>query len=113
MVFKNETLKPQAAKNLCLATSEQMIGPYAEVTGPIATKPPNWIEGPTAIKIGDKVIIYYDCYQGGHYGACESADMRNWTDITSQLSLPKGIKHGTVIAVPRTVITNLTRALGA
>jgi hypothetical protein len=110
MVFKNETLKPEA-KNLCIASSSQMIGPYTNVTGPIATKPSNWIEGPTAIQIGGKVIIYYDCYQAGHYGACESTDMQNWTDITPQISVPSGIKHGTVIAVPGRMITNLTGAL--
>jgi len=111
LIFKNETLKPEAAKNLCLATSDHMMGPYADITGPIATKPPNWIEGPTAIQIGDRVILYYDCYQDGHYGACESTDMQNWTDITPRLSLPNGIKHGTVIAVPGTAVSRLTRTL--
>jgi hypothetical protein len=111
LIFKNETLKPKAAKNLYVATSNQMIGPYADINGPIGTQPPNWIEGPTAIQIGEKVILYYDCYQGGCFGACESTDMQNWTDITSQLSLPKGIRHGTVIAVPKTVISNLTSVL--
>ena len=110
MVFKNETLKPEA-KNLCIASSNQMMGPYTDITGPIATKPVNWIEGPTAIQIGGRVIIYYDCYQAKHYGACESTDMQNWTDITPQLSLPTGTKHGTVIAVPGSVVSNLMSGL--
>jgi hypothetical protein len=112
LIFKNETLKPQPAKDLYLATSDLMPGPYGNITGPIATKPPHWVEGPTAIQIGDKVIIYYDCYLGGHFGACESSDMQNWTDLTPQLSLPKGIRHGTVIAVPGSVISNLISASG-
>ena len=111
MIFKNETETPVPAKDLYLATSDKMMGPYSNITGPITTNPPNWIEGPTAIQIGDKVIIYYDCYRAKHFGACESTDMQNWTDITPQLSLPKGIRHGTVIAVPGSVITNLMSAL--
>lgn len=111
MIFKNETLKPEPAKNLYLASSDSMTGPYTNITGPLATTPAHWLEGPTAIQIADKVIIYYDCYQEGHFGACESADMRTWADITPQLSLPKGIRHGTVIAVPGPIISNLIRAL--
>jgi hypothetical protein len=111
MVFKNETSKPEPAKNIYLASSDKMMGPYTDITGPIAALPPHWIEGPTAIQIGDNVIIYYDCYRDGRFGACESTDMQNWTDITPRLSLPKGIHHGTVIAVPGPVISNLINTL--
>jgi hypothetical protein len=111
MIFKNETLKPEPAKNLYLASSDSMTGPYTNITGPIPTQPAHWLEGPTAIEINDKVILYYDCYQAGHFGACESSDMRTWTDITPRLSLPKGIRHGTVIAVPASVISSLITAL--
>lgn len=113
MIFKNETLKPEPAKDLYLASSDHLAGPYGDVTGPIATNPPHWVEGPTAIQIGSKVIIYYDCYGSGRFGACESADMRNWTDITPQLSMPNGIRHGTVIAVPGSVISNVINAPAA
>ena len=107
MIFKNETLKPTPAKNLYWATSDTMMGPYTNITGPIATQPPNWIEGPTAIEIDGKVIIYYDAYHAGRYGASQSSDMRNWTDLTPQLSLPKLIRHGTVLAVPGAVVSKL------
>jgi hypothetical protein len=107
MMFKNETLKPAPAKNLYLASSDSIMGPYTNITGPIATLPPHWVEGPTAIQIGDKVIVYYDCYLAHHFGAIESTDMQKWTDITSQLELPKGIHHGTVIAVTGSVIASL------
>jgi hypothetical protein len=107
MVFKNETLSPDPAKNLYLASSDTMMGPYTDIAGPIVTQPLHWVEGPTAIQIGDKIIIYYDCYRDHHFGAIESTDMENWIDITSQLELPKGIRHGTVIAVSSSVITSL------
>jgi len=111
LIFKNETLKPEPAKDLYLASSDRMTGPYTNITGPISTEPAHWVEGPTAIVIKDKVIIYYDCYREGHFGACESADLQTWADITSQLSLPKGIRHGTVIAVPGSNIASLIGAL--
>jgi hypothetical protein len=107
LIFKNETLKPTPAKDLYLASSDSMMGPYTDITGPITTLPPHWIEGPTAIQVGEKVIIYYDCYTLHHFGACVSTDMQNWSDITSQLELPKGIRHGTALAVPDSVIARL------
>ncbi len=112
LIFKNETRFPDPAKDLYLATSDKMAGPYTNVTGPIATTPPQWVEGPTAIQIGNKVILYYDCYFAGHFGACKSTDMQRWTDITDQISLPKGIRHGTVLAVPGSVISHVLRTLG-
>jgi hypothetical protein len=111
LIIKNETLKPEPAKNFYIASSDKMTGPYTNLTGPIAIQPPHWVEGPTAIQIGDKVILYYDCYHDGHFGACESTDMKHWTDLTPQLSMPKGIRHGTVLAVPDSVVSQLLDAL--
>jgi hypothetical protein len=107
LIFKNETLKPQPAKDLYLADSPAMMGPYTNITGPIPTQPAHWIEGPTAIEINGKVIIYYDGYLSGHFGACTSSDLRHWTDITPSLSMPPGCHHGTVIAVPSSVISQI------
>jgi hypothetical protein len=109
LIFKNETLRPQPAKNLYRAESSSMSGPYTNITGPIPTNPSNWIEGPTAIEINGKLVIYYDCYASDHYGACESGDLLHWTDLTPSLSMPAGCRHGTVIAVPSSVISNLLR----
>jgi hypothetical protein len=107
LIFKNETKLPTPQKNIWLATSDNMAGPYSPPIGPIKTEPDSWVEGPTAIKIGDNYIIYYDCYRAHHFGAIKSTDMQNWEDITSQLSMPKGIRHGTVIAVPSSVVATL------
>jgi hypothetical protein len=112
LIFKNETQSPVPAKNLYLATSNSMLGPYTHVTGPIATRPAHWIEGPTAIQIGNRVVIYYDCYMEGHFGACETTDMESWQDDTPLLSMPKGMRHGTVVAVPGSVVSNLLNTPG-
>ncbi len=107
LIYKNEVLKPVKQKNLWLATSDQMTGPYENITGPLPTKPSTWVEGPTAIKIGDDYIIYYDCYGDHHFGAIRSKDMQNWEDATPQLSMPAGIRHGTVLEVPGEVVAKL------
>jgi hypothetical protein len=37
----------------------------------------------------------------GHYGAVSSTDLVNWTDISSQVSLPAGIRHGTAFMITK------------
>ena len=56
-------------------------------------------EGPTAMKVGNKWIVYFDKYMIGHYGAVSSPDLVHWTDISDQISLPTGIRHGTVFKI--------------
>lgn len=107
LIFKNETLFPYAQKNLWMATSNSMAGPYGNLTGTIKTVPPSWVEGPTLIKIDNYYVLYYDCYMNQHFGAARSTDMYNWKDVTSRLSMPKGIRHGSVLAVPSDIVTNL------
>jgi hypothetical protein len=106
LIFKDETLTP-TKKNLRLAWSDSMDGPYTDVSEPF-TRP--WVEGPTAIQIGDYKLVYFDCYRDHHYGAMRSKDMKTWQDITDQLSMPPGIRHGTVIAVSAQVMTSLAAA---
>ena len=110
LIFKDEVLKPEPQKNLWLASSDKMTGPYDNITGPLPANPPKWVEGPTAITIGDDTIIYYDCYGKNHFGAIRSRDMRKWEDVTSRLSMPSGIRHGTVLEVPGDVIAKLLQA---
>jgi hypothetical protein len=34
----------------------------------------------------------------------KTQDFKTWEDVTKQLSLPPGARHGTVLRVPETVI---------
>jgi sucrose-6-phosphate hydrolase SacC (GH32 family) len=103
LIFKNETLHP-LAKFLCMASSDDIQGPYANVTSSFTR---TWVEGPTAIKIGDYFIVYYDCYRDHHYGAVRSKDMVHWEDITSLVSFPSGMRHGTVLEVSGDVVRKI------
>jgi hypothetical protein len=107
LIVKDETLLPAAKKNLRIASSDDINGPYTNLSEPFTRQ---WVEGPTAIQIGADVIVYYDCYKDKHYGAVRSKDMKTWEDVTSQMVFPPGLRHGTVIAVPLDVITNLATA---
>jgi hypothetical protein len=110
LIFKNETDNPFPQKNLWMATGYDVAGPYGTLTGAIKTNPPSPVESPTVIKIGTNYILYYDCYTQGHYGAVRSTDMRHWQDISPELSMPQGIRHGSILAVPSSVVANLLHA---
>ncbi len=71
-----------------------------------------WCEGPTAIKIGDEHLVYFDAYQKKHYGAMRSRDLQTWEDVTDKMSFPDEgtaarMRHGTVIEVPHALVENL------
>jgi hypothetical protein len=44
-------------------------------------------------------IIYFDKYTEHQYGALSSTDLQHWTDISDRISMPKGIRHGSVFSV--------------
>jgi Arabinosidase BT_3657-like, N-terminal len=50
------------------------------------------------------------CYRDHHYGAVRSQDLVNWEDVTKQLSMPKGLRHGTAIAVEPEIVERLRNA---
>jgi len=99
MVFKDERPKP-LRKVLLTAVSDSATGPFQVVSQPF-TKP--WAEGPTLLEIGGEVYCYYD-FSGSGYGVSKSTDMIHWQDMAYQLKMPKGMRHGTVLAVPGSVV---------
>jgi len=97
MFLKDETLKPVAQKNLRTAASNTLTGGYSNPSAPITGN--YWAEGPTAIKIKNTWVVYFDKYAQGKYGAVSSTDLKRWKDISDQINLPKGLRHGTVFAI--------------
>ena len=96
MFLKDETRQP-AQKNLKICYSETLTGPYTAASAPITGK--YWAEGPTTLKIDGKWLVYFDKYTEHKYGAILSADLKNWQDVSDQVSLPKGIRHGSVLQI--------------
>jgi predicted GH43/DUF377 family glycosyl hydrolase len=97
MFLKDETLAPPQ-KNIRIATSEKLTGPYSELSAPVTGN--YWAEGPTVTTIGENWVVYFDKYREGKFGAITSADLKNWKDISDKISLPTGIRHGTIFKVP-------------
>lgn len=108
MFFKDETKLPTPMKNLRIATAPAITGPYTVEQIPI-NPPGSWAEGPSALEIGNEVILYFDSYTQHHYSALSSTDLHSWKDITKDLSMPKGIRHGTAFKVPGGLVKKLLR----
>jgi len=104
LVVKDETRNP-VRKNLRLAVSDLAQGPYSPAGKPFTI---DWAEGPSPVQIGSEYYVYFDHYADPkYYGAMKSADLEAWQDISSQVSFPKGIRHGTVLKVPASVVSKL------
>jgi len=106
MFMKDETREP-AQKNLKIAYADNLTGPYTAAGKPITGN--YWAEGPTSMKKGETWIVYFDKYRDHKYGAIQSTDLINWTDISDRISLPKGLRHGTIFTVNKDVYNLLEK----
>jgi hypothetical protein len=105
MFFKDETRHPVVQKNLHYAVSARATGPYGPASAPMTGQ--YWAEGPSAIKIGNRWIVYFDKYREHRYGAVASSDLKQWEDISAQVQFPQGVRHGTVLRVSQPVLAKL------
>jgi beta-xylosidase len=113
LLVKDETRHP-ARKYLQLAEAPDLQGPFGKLGAPI-TPPGLWTEGPTALQVGEDVIVYYDAYTARHYGALRSRDLVHWEDVTKEMSFPdegtpQRMRHGTAIKVPAALLAQLRAA---
>ncbi|EDY82003.1 glycosyl hydrolase, family 43 [Verrucomicrobiia bacterium DG1235] len=106
MFFKDESNYPSPMKNLRLAIAENVEGPYTVVEDYI-TPPDSWVEGPTSVRIGDYVYLYFDAYSDGNYGVLRSKNLKEWVNVSSELSMPDGIRHGTAFSVEKEIVDAL------
>jgi hypothetical protein len=96
MFLKDETKTPPQ-KNIRITVSKKLTGGYDKPSAPITGK--YWAEGPTTLKTGNKWIVYFDKYMDHRYGAVESTDLKTWEDVSDKLSMPAGLRHGTVVVI--------------
>ncbi|MFI0430310.1 alpha/beta hydrolase fold domain-containing protein [Mariniflexile sp. HMF6888] len=96
MFLKDETKKP-AQKNLKIAFSDHLTGPYTNASEPITGN--YWAEGPTAIQIDGNWMVYFDKYTEKKYGALRSKNLKTWEDISDNIQFPKGARHGSVFKI--------------
>ncbi|MEO6569115.1 MAG: glycoside hydrolase family 43 protein [Opitutaceae bacterium] len=113
LIVKDETVSPPK-KYLQIARAPDLQGPFESLAQPFTPKGV-WVEGPTATKVGEDYIVYYDAYIEEHYGALRSRDLKNWEEVTAKMTFPDEgtpvrMRHGTVIAVTPDVISTLLKA---
>lgn len=99
LIVKNENSNPPQ-KNIRIVVGKK---PYS--FDPKMVSPPitgnYWAEGPSPLQVGEYVYIYFDKYRDHRYGAVRSKDMLHWEDVSDQIVMPAGIRHGTVFTVSK------------
>jgi alpha-L-fucosidase len=103
LVFKDNS---RPMRNLRVAFGDSALGPWREVAEPFTSQ---FTEGPSAIKLGDDWIIYFDSYRSQTYGAMKTRDFHTFTDISDEVSFPADHHHGTALRVPRKVLDYLLK----
>jgi beta-xylosidase len=104
LIFKDERQNP-VKKNLRVAIADSAEGPYGQISEPFTR---DWVEGPSAIKIGDDWLVYYDQYRDRRYGAMKSRDLKSWQDISKDLSFPADHRHGSVLRISAPIAKKLS-----
>lgn len=105
LVIKDNT-RPN--RNIKVAFANNPLGPYSKASEPLT---PNFTEGPTVAKVGDDYLIYYDQYRDKIFGAMKTKDFKTFTDVTKEVSLPQGHKHGTILVVKKRTVKHLLKQM--
>ncbi len=96
MYFKDERVTP-LRKQVLLATGPSVRGPWT-VQGDAFSE--EWSEGPSALRVGDHVVVFYDHYRAPEgYRAMRSRDRIYWQNATPMISFPPKSKHGSFLKI--------------
>ena len=101
MVIKDNT-RPN--RNLQISFANSPYGPWSQPSAPFTDF---LSEGPNIVKVGDEYIVYYDDYGKKVYGAQSTKDFVEFTDITDEVSIPDGHKHGTIFRAPQSLVQKM------
>ncbi|PHN02438.1 glycoside hydrolase family 43 protein [Flavilitoribacter nigricans] len=104
LVLKDNT-RPE--RNLKVAFGPSPLGPYKNISEPFTGQ---FTEGPTLIRKDDAWYIYYDAYELKRYGLHKTTDFIHFEDVSDQVKLPEGHKHGTIFKADRRLLKNLIKA---
>lgn len=100
LIVKDETVNPPR-KHLRIARAASPAGPFTALSAPFS---PDWVEGPTAIVLGEWTYVYYDRYRDKAWGAARSRDLKTWEDVSDRLQMVPGARHGTIVKAPLSLI---------
>jgi hypothetical protein len=105
LVLKDNT-RPN--RNIKVAFAADPLGPYSPASEPFT---PLFSEGPAVAKVKEDYLIYFDLYREKIYGAVRTRDFKNFTDITKEVQVPAGHKHGTIIPATKKTIRTLKKSV--
>lgn len=106
LVLKDNT-RPN--RNLKVAFSDNPLGPWKNISEPFTAFK---TEGPTAVKPASDWLIYYDSYRDQTYKASKTKDFIHFEDVSNEISIPEGHKHGTIFKANEQVLINLKKFFG-
>lgn len=101
LVFKDNT-RPE--RNILASFASSPAGPYGNPTHHFTEM---YTEGPSVAHVGEDWLIYFDSYRNKTYNAVLTKDFQTFTDVSDQISIPEGHKHGTILKVPFSIVENL------
>lgn len=103
LVLKDNT-RPE--RNLKVAFSKSPMGPWTNISKPFSDK---FTEGPSVIQLKKEWLIYFDSYQKKIYEAVSTTDFKEFSNVTTDVRVPEGHKHGTIVPVKRKIIRQLIK----
>ncbi|WP_300598217.1 glycoside hydrolase family 43 protein [Niabella sp.] len=103
LVLKDNT-RPE--RNLKVAFSNNAAGPWKNVSTPFSD---NFTEGPSVVRVKDRWLIYYDSYRKKIYEVMATKDFQHFKDVTNQVTVPEGHKHGTIVPVKKKLVRQLVK----
>lgn len=103
LVLKDNT-RPN--RNLKVAFANSATGPYKNISTPFTS---SLTEGPSVLRLKDEWLIYYDAYQKKTYDAVLTKDFITFKDISQEVKIPPGHKHGTIFTVKEKILKQLLK----
>lgn len=103
LVHKDNT---RPMRNIKVSFGKTPFGPWTKSSEPFTDFK---TEGPTVAKVGNDYLIYYDSYGSKKYGAAKTSDFITFQDVSDQISLPEGHKHGTIFRIDAEVVEKLKK----
>lgn len=101
LVLKDNT---RPMRNIKVAFGKTPLGPFTKSSKPLTEY---LSEGPTIVKVGKNWLLYYDNYGSKNYKALSTSDFVNFEDVSSQIQLPEGHKHGTITTISKKTLKKL------